>query len=665
MNTRAPVRRTSLVILAVSLLLIAGIELSNVWKQTAGRGLGDAIYAGLLVFSLFGALSLAAGLITLRGGLRKAAFALLFVALAMPAAVLFFSWIAFWLTGRPMNMDAMGILTESPVAAILHLLASDPLLLLSICVGLGVFLYGMVWLMRLAVSAAPFASRSLRGLTCALLGALALLSAHRISTTDDSRSSYAALLGSGAYGASGIVAYSCPRSPDVPLTSPSVTSNGNGTPVIVLMIESLRADLLTTYAKAMPNLARLAQESMVFPRAYATSSHSDYEDLSFWYSRYPLRADHRLGYPVDAPWRGLSVFEVFKAHGYSTAYFSSQNEKWGGMINWLKIPAVDTYFDSENFEGETWENPDDHNGLISLIRAGYARAGKVEDSHTLDLAARWIEQHANEPFFIGLNLQNTHYHYFIPEGGAHPYQPDKLGFRAIYSAWPRDQAPVVRNRYLNAAYNVDLAVQQFVERMKRAGVWDKAAVLVIGDGGEGFYEHGFGNHSGPMYEEVARTLAFLKLPKGDSRNGTRWEHPVSHVDFVPALTDVAGLEAWSGFQGEAPWKQQPGGSPVYLSVNAIAYENSVVSWPWKLMVRKFPDKAIELYDLASDPGEKRNLLSEKVGVAMGLLKEVESWHACQVGYYADQTAYSRIQPPRYPTLLPGDESVPGALSAAR
>jgi arylsulfatase A-like enzyme len=533
------------------------------------------------------------------------------------------------------------------------------LLLLAILAGLGAFIYGMSWLLRLSARVS-FAQPSRRALLCTLSGALTLLAAHQIHRTDNSRSSFASVLGSTAYADSEAIAYSCPRSPDVPLSAPVAAAHANGTPVIVLMIESLRADLLTTYAQAMPTLVRLSHESMTFPRSYATSSHSDYEDLSFWYSRYPLRADHRLGYPADAPWRGISVFELFKQHGYSTAYFSSQNEKWGGMVNWLKIPAIDTYFDSENFTGETWENPDDHQGLISLIRSGYARSGKVEDSQTLKLAGDWIEQHSSEPFFIGLNLQNTHYNYFIPENGAHPYQPDKLGFRAIYSAWPRDQAPVVRNRYLNAAYNIDVAVARFIERLKRAGVWDRAAVLVIGDGGEAFYEHGFGNHSGPMYEEVGLTMAFLKLPKGDARNGTRYELPVSHVDFVPALADVAGMEPWPGFQGEAPWKQRKGGAPVYLSVNALVYENSVVSWPWKLMMRKFPNKSIELYDLATDPTEQHNVVSKNPSIALQMAGDLESFHTCQVGYYADRTAYARIQPPRY-EVLKGSQT----LSAAR
>ncbi len=165
-----------------------------------------------------------------------------------------------------------------------------------------------------------------------LFGALTAFSANQIAATTNSRSSYASLLGSPSIAAEEepINAYICPRSSDVPIAPLTAVSGAgaklNGAPVIVLMIESLRSDLMTTHAKAMPHLAELAKESIVLDRAYATASHSDFEDLSFWYSRYPLRAPRRLGYPADAPWRGYSVFEYYKTHGYDTAYFFAERE---------------------------------------------------------------------------------------------------------------------------------------------------------------------------------------------------------------------------------------------------------------------------------------------------------------------------------------------------
>jgi arylsulfatase A-like enzyme len=116
-------------------------------------------------------------------------------------------------------------------------------------------------------------------------------------------------------------------------------------------------------------------------------------------------------------------------------------------------------------------------------------------------------------FFLGMNLQNTHFSYVVTPGAEQPYQPSNLGFRAVYYRWPEAKRSNVRNRYLNSVLNVDQLIEGLrgVSRRKKS-LWDECLFVVLGDNGEAFYEHGFGNHSGPMYDEVVRTLAFMKLP---------------------------------------------------------------------------------------------------------------------------------------------------------
>jgi hypothetical protein len=61
-------------------------------------------------------------------------------------------------------------------------------------------------------------------------------------------------------------------------------------------------------------------------KRYANASHSNYADVSFWYSRYPMRSLNLQNYPVDAGYRGTSIFKLMKQYGYTTGYISSQNE---------------------------------------------------------------------------------------------------------------------------------------------------------------------------------------------------------------------------------------------------------------------------------------------------------------------------------------------------
>jgi len=184
----------------------------------------------------------------------------------------------------------------------------------------------------------------------------------------------------------------------------------NAKPVIVIMIESMRKDLVDMQPCPIPFMKQLADSSLFFDKSYITSSHSNYSDLSIWYSRYPLRANYREPYSEESVSRGLSIFEYFNNIGYKTGYISSQNEKWGDMINWLKGKGIDYFYHSENYDKETWFNEDDKGGLSQLIKNKKATAGKIEDSETIKIAEKWLSGIDHDiPFFLGMNLQNTHF----------------------------------------------------------------------------------------------------------------------------------------------------------------------------------------------------------------------------------------------------------------
>lgn len=424
-------------------------------------------------------------------------------------------------------------------------------------------------------------------------------------------------------------------------------ANAPKVPVIVILVESLRHDLLETDPAAVPFFRQMYKEATGFDRAYATASHSNLSDLAFWYSQYPLRAPSKEGFPPDAPWRGLSLFDVFKQHGYRTAYISSQNEQWGGMINWLRIPTVDYFFDSEVHKGETWENFDDAAGLGGLISRGMVKAGKVEDSETLVEATKWIESLGGERgFFLGMNLQNTHFSYVVSPGATQPFQPSDLGFRAVYYSWPREYRDNVRNRYLNSVHDVDQLLSGFAEYLKSRGLWDDSIVAVIGDNGEAFHEHGFGNHSGPMYEEVVRTLAFIKLPRSQAVSGARIGHPVSHIDIAASIVDAAGLPRPWSFQGRSVFSGDCSTRPVFMYSNAIVRQYGVVSWPWKYLRTTYPDEREELYDLESDPHETNDVASRRLIEVQRLQETLANWMSVQREYYSG-SYYTTRSPPDF------------------
>lgn len=416
-------------------------------------------------------------------------------------------------------------------------------------------------------------------------------------------------------------------------------------PVVVVLVESLRHDLLVEHPEAIPFLKSLHDRHIGFERAYASASHSNFTDLAFWYSRYPLKSRGKEGFPVDAPWRGTSLFGVFKQAGYATAYISSQNERWGNMQNWLRTVDVDYYYHSEDHSGNTWENHDDLKGLAGMLRNGTATAGKIEDSETLEIAKKWIAGRPDGAFFLGMNLQNTHFSYVMPPGATEPYQPSDLGFAAVYYSWPIEKQRNVRNRYLNAVSNVDRLLANFAEYLQSIGLWDECVFVVLGDNGEAFYEHGFGNHSGPMYDEVVRTLAVIK-PPGARASREIVRRPVSHIDIAATVPSLAGLDVSTSFQGLPIIGHDAGCRPVFLYSNAIVRQYGIVDWPWKALLTEYPVQAEELYRLDLDPLEKNNLAATHLGDLARLSGKVRFWRDVQRVYHEADRYVDRV-PPRF------------------
>lgn len=421
-------------------------------------------------------------------------------------------------------------------------------------------------------------------------------------------------------------------------------------PIIVILIESLRRDLIFKEPSPMPFMRSLIKEGLFFDKAYATSTSSDYNDLSIWYSQYPLRTFYNhQAYNYKDPWRGVSIFKIFKELGYKTAYIASQNEKWGNMIQWLRLPEIDYFFHSEDYVGETWDNKDDFGGLHKLIEAKITTAGKIEDSITLNIAKDWIKTlEKKDKFFLGMNLQNTHYNYVVPKGGEEPFQPSIIDFPAIYAFWPKEKVENVRNRYFNAVYNVDRMVYDFINFLKDQSIWENCIFVILGDNGEAFYEHGIGNHTGVMYDEAVRTFCFIKVPRGLEPRVV--EEPISHIDIFPTILDLLNVPSPASFQGVSVFENRKR-KAVYMHSNTFVRQNGIVQWPWKLLITSRPLKKVELYNLEEDKFEEKNLYGEAVYdiKVRELSKKLDEWKNSQLRYYRRDRKpfYLMFSPPRY------------------
>lgn len=413
--------------------------------------------------------------------------------------------------------------------------------------------------------------------------------------------------------------------------------------IVVLLVESLRADQLTDYGSArilMPTVERLADRGHVWLDAYTQSSHSNYADLPPLSSHYPLRSTTTHVYPEDPPYPRVLLYDLLHELGYRTAIFSSQDENWGGMIHYLRTGGLDTVVHAANYDGPTYRPGGDW-GFEAFVERS-KNAGKIDDRLTVTEAIRWL-QRSDRPFFIYMNLQNSHVPYTTPESFETRFGPERVDFPIRFGRIPEDKIGVAKDVYANSLAYVDSQIGRFVEALEDAGVAEETILVITGDTGQAFFEHGFGGHAGPLYEEVMRVP--LIMAGGPVEAGVD-STPAEHVDIPPTLLHLLGLPPHPGFQGcDLLSSFRRSARDRYLVAQSpLAHQYAIVRGNWKL-VYDAEFRETRLFDLRDDPGERRDLSLRRDSVTRTLSRKLGTWRQQQVRFYDSPSLLSRFYPP--------------------
>ncbi len=181
--------------------------------------------------------------------------------------------------------------------------------------------------------------------------------------------------------------------------------------------------------------------------------------------------------------------------------------------------------------------------------------------------------------------------------------------------------PALKRGYKRAILEADRFLGGVLKILKEANLADKTLVVVTGDHGDSFNEHGeIGKASGGRYEHgqflydnVLRVPLIFFCPA--RRFSRAFDAQVQQIDIAPTLLEALGIghdgtmdgsSLWSGSViGATPPKETFAFSEVVReSLNAEL--RCVRSRSHKLL-RDYKSNTCELYDLKADPGEKNNL----------------------------------------------------------
>ncbi|MDH3223299.1 MAG: sulfatase, partial [Gemmatimonadota bacterium] len=434
-----------------------------------------------------------------------------------------------------------------------------------------------------------------------------------------------------------------------PETSVSPAKKWN---VALIVVESLRNDQLVTFGgkrTVMEVVDELAQRSSRFINHRTQASHSDYADIAILSSHFPLRDPIYHIYPEDPAYPRIRVYDALKDAGYHVGIFSSQNESWGGMINYLESPSIDRLVHSENYDGPTYV-PRGDAGFARFVK-GSKRSGKIDDRYTIDEAISWTRSLPDGPFFFYMNLQNSHFPYERPADFPPKFGSGSVDFPIRFNDFPADSADAVIDLYSNALAYVDSQIDRLLKALQASGQLDSTVIIVTGDTGQAFYEHGFAAHGGPLFDEVMKVPLIISTPGGGPVEDNR---PSQHIDIAPTILSLLGLPPHPGHQGRSLAGETWGGErSLFLLSQASAHQYAVVQHGFKL-IYDAERQAYLLFDLMRDPAERFDLASAQRAQVESMAVLLHTWRRSQLAYYADPRLHQDWYPPLLDPASVGD-----------
>ncbi|HKW66386.1 MAG TPA: sulfatase-like hydrolase/transferase [Terriglobales bacterium] len=317
--------------------------------------------------------------------------------------------------------------------------------------------------------------------------------------------------------------------------------------VLVIVVDTLRADHLSTYGYARPtspNLSRIADQGVLFENAMAPSSWTLPSHASMLTGLYP----HQHG----ATYMGSSLVphlptlgEAFQHLGYRTAgfsastYFFSRRTGLGrGFIHFEDdFESPDSAF-AQTYYGERLEQ------LLYRLHIAKNRIGRRNARQISQHALRWIASDQRHPFFAFLNYYDVHDPYLPPEPYlhrftkvAHPSVPLSNAWDWFASLTP-EQRQSEMDAYDGAIQYMDTEMEEFLQQLHRRGLDKNTLVVITSDHGEEFNEHGFMDHLNALYRELIHVPLVFWEP-GKVPAGVRISEPVSTVSLPSTLLSLA------------------------------------------------------------------------------------------------------------------------------
>lgn len=399
----------------------------------------------------------------------------------------------------------------------------------------------------------------------------------------------------------------------------------SGTDVILVVLDTLRADHLSQYGYALetsPGLAKFASVATQFEQAWAPASWTLPSTTTILTGQHPLR--HGMRHPGDIlPAEAVTLAERLRDAGWHTAGFSHN-------VSIAPRHGMNAGFD--------------HFAINTGKVLGYPHARKL-----LVEANTWLADQPSEPTFMYLQPMNCHGPYKVPEARKATllgYEPSQ-GFHYYKGMMGKilvekdiSARQKVSPRYVSSAkeqydtairYETD-EIGKWFDELQAKDRFDDALIIVTADHGEEFFEHGGFSHGYSLHSEVLHIPLFIKLP--GQKTAAKLRENVSLADIFPTVLDVAGLPAGTApADGRSLMPLLRGESlPAVPLIFEVDWQRrfvgqAILTDGWKfLRIEQSYDgvrDAVRLYQLGGDAGETTDVADQNPERVVSLAAQLD------------------------------------------
>ncbi|MBA3975671.1 MAG: N-acetylgalactosamine-6-sulfatase [Candidatus Solibacter sp.] len=405
--------------------------------------------------------------------------------------------------------------------------------------------------------------------------------------------------------------------------------------ILLILADDLGYGDLGCYGQSRiqtPNLDRLAAGGIRFTQAYAGATVCAPSRCCLMTGKHTGHATVRgnkkpeVGLRADEP----TVASILKGQGYRTALFG----KWGlggpgtgSVPNTRGFDQFYGYLDQQHAHNSYPEHLWDNQNEVMLTANWFGRKKQFSNDLFTARALGFLEkQNAAEPFFLYLPYTIPHANNELGNFQANGMENPDFG---PYGSQPW---PEVEKTFAASITRMDSDIGRVLSLLDKRGLAGNTLVLFSSDNGP----HNEGNHDAKFFESsgalrgAKRSLTDggIRVPalarwSGSIRPGQVSQAPWAFWDILPTACELAGAASPKGIDGLSIVPTLMEGNTVargyfYWEFHEGGFAQAIRKDNWKL-IRQRPRFELELYDLASDPMERRNLASERSDVAGSLL----------------------------------------------